>query len=173
MRTLAVFDIDGVLVDSKSAVYKAYAECLHISESKFEELIWGRPWNEAASLLGLTEAQALEVHDKKNHVFPKYGNLIQVDASAVCLLEGFINSPRFDILLATGGSLEATLIKKRFLPPRANRLRVLTKLNKRNRGFWVGLLQEYPDRELLVVEDDAVTVRLVREMGGTAILWTR
>lgn len=173
MRVLAVVDIDGVLVDSKMAVYQSYAETMNLSMEVFTREVWQRPWEEASKNLGLLPDQAQVVHERKHKAFHKYASLIKPDPLAVSILMGFFSSSQVDIVLATGGTKEATTVKLHTLPQETNRMRVLTRANKRKQGFWRGLFQEYPGRIVVAIDDDPEAISTVRKAGGVGLLWTR
>jgi len=172
MRILAVFDIDGVLVNSKEAVYEAYNSVMHLKREDFNTLVWNNPWKTASSSLGLLESDAWEIHQKKNRVFPKYAHLIHPDPLALSFLRGFLSSPSVDIVLATGGSKESTAVKLRMLPREVMHLRVLHQVTKRSLGFWRGLKKDYPGRLLLAIDDDISSVETARKE-GIGFVWTR
>ena len=60
-RNWVIFDLDGVLVDSRAAITEAYRR----AGVDYPDSCWGRPWWQVFTQLGLTAGEAADVYAKK------------------------------------------------------------------------------------------------------------
>jgi hypothetical protein len=102
VETCAVFDLDGVLVDTRQAVYHAYAEAGVVMPRS----AWGSPWQSwLIDLCDHDPDRASDVHDHKSGVYPA---MLKKYAVALPLSYYFNSLQRrgFPVFVITGASLE-------------------------------------------------------------------
>lgn len=162
-RHAEFFDIDGVLVDSKTAIFEAYnwafdEVCgISLSLKEFEEKIWGLPWEAASRMLPNKELRDL-VHRIKSEKFATDTyRLVTLNDEIVEQALKIALDRNKELFVITGGSQDATYIKYVMLPMKIRHHAVLKySLNKHMVDTWMKLRDDMhlTYHDYVMVHDD-------------------
>ena len=180
-----VFDMDGVLVDSRNAVYKAYVEAIcevmewsGVGDAFFGQL-WGSSWEEAArwAFPAMTELERARIHTRKNEIFAAHPERVKVNLQAVELANGLsarLTEPDDEMRIWTAASRQATQFKLDILRDHDEWFEsmfsdIRSEVNKKSHALWK---RDPMDENAAVLIDDRPDIcALARSCGWIALQW--
>lgn len=183
ISNLAVFDVDGLIFDTKDLTYECYRDAFEqarigeLREDTFMEEMWGRPWKRAAENLGLSFGQAMNVHIIKNTAFVERVNECPVCMDVLYRMVAHQETGDL-VVIATGGSETATFAKYHMIVELLKAAQVEWKrcpiyygVDKGSKGFWDSMDDEYPHDAAVLFDDDVETCKRASSLEVTAYAW--
>jgi beta-phosphoglucomutase-like phosphatase (HAD superfamily) len=171
MINLIVCDIDGVLVDSKKAVFEAYRKAfllqnVEFTVNHFEDILWNKPWNEELIKSHFEiDIQALRSH--KQEFFKE--TQLRINKGLISFLNNLYSIHHINIDLITGGSEEATEHKLNSMELSYRNL--ICSAKKRALEFWKTYFESrfMSFHKIWVIDDDFQVLNIIKELGANAI----
>lgn len=140
-----VFDIDGVLMDTKQAVFEAYKRAGVLMPPE----AWGKPWNEWLPRR-VNPFRAEEIHKAKNDIYPTLLSEYSKPLSGSVLAREYIDQ-NVEVKFITGSSLVAAEVVLKTLDLPIDRL-VGYQLSTEQKARELRLLQD-ENSETVAIDD--------------------
>lgn len=164
-----ISDIDGVLIDSKEAVYQSYKQAFAIQRIKFTKrnynhLLWNKPWRPEILTSFYPVLDLDKLHKDKQTIYKT--KRIIINWSLVSLFF-YLQEQGNELILVTGGSKEATdykLVNTDLKPDK-----IFYSCDKHREIFWTHLKLETKNLHIWLFDDDEKTCKLAERIGINVI----
>lgn len=164
-----ISDIDGVLIDSKEAVYQSYRQAFAIQGKKFTKrdfnfLLWHKSWRPKLLKTNFPTTNLEKLHRDKQRIYKT--KRLKINWSLVSLLF-FLAEQGNELILITGGSKEATDYKLANTGLEPDKL--LCSCEKHCPKFLRKIKYAAKNPHIWLFDDDEKICRIAKELGINAI----
>lgn len=164
-----ISDIDGVLVDSKEAVYQSYRQAFAIQKKKFTKrdfnfLLWNQPFRADVFKVYFPTIDRDKLHKDKQTFYKTKRVIINW---ALVSLFFYLQEQGNELILVTGGSEEATKHKLANTDLKPNK--IFCSCEKHPENFWQAIINAASNSNIWLFDDDEKVCRIAKRLGINVI----